>query len=143
MSLRVYHRVRTGAQLSAFSDETPPPRTSAKTRQSIPKGSSSYQQHAARHGIRLDLRLICEFKPPGYEVRPRACLCTSHRHLIISSSRLVARPPFAMMPRILKLKLHVLSQLPLPNSMGRLSQPCNAVLRSSTLELPSFRFSLC
>ena len=112
-----------------------------------PKRDAAFPKDRVQ-GIRLDLHLICEFKPPGCRIRPRARLCTSRRHLVSLPFSTIHNPQFTI--HISHFTFHISqseqlrpsSASPLPSSRALFSQPCNAVLRSSTIESPNSRF-LC
>jgi hypothetical protein len=60
-----------------------------------PKRDAAFPKDRVQ-GIRLDLHLICEFKPPGCRIRPRARLCTSRRHLVSLPFSTIHNPQFTI-----------------------------------------------
>jgi hypothetical protein len=93
----------------------------AKTRRRVPKRSSCLRQrHMAREGIRLDLHLACEFKPPGYQDKYSVCLRAS-LHLPPSSGLGMSLHPFfsAMAQNLLSSHLRTSSKSPPPRRFSR------------------------
>jgi hypothetical protein len=93
----------------------------AKTRRRVPKRSSFLRQrHMAREGIRLDLHLACEFKPPGYQDKYSVCLRAS-LHLPPSSGLGMSLHPFfsAMAQNLLSSHLRTSSKSPPPRRFSR------------------------